>query len=204
MRTKPHARFFLLAIAGVLCLMPLWYFVAPMLSVPVFYMAGEACSAIFQWALGYQRTESVGVLQTSIKVFNEYRGQTRLGALAPMVDYRMQGYGLVILWSLLLASRPKALVRKLLLGSVAMLVLQSVAVSVQWLNDVLNSAGPEALMQTRLHAWIAEAVAFGFHFNLFIFTTLLPVLLWMVLSRDFVWTFWGGTTPDGGKTGIPR
>ncbi len=192
MLLKPQTRFFVLSIVGLLCLMPLWYYLAPTLSAPVFYMAGEACSALFHWALGYQRTETMGVLQTSIKVFSQYQGQARLGALAPTADYRMQGYGMVILWSLLLASRPKAWVRKLLLGSVAMLVLQAVAVGLQWLNDVLYRAGPEALAQTGLPAWVAEVVAFGFHFNLFIFTALLPILLWMVLSKDFVRGFWAG------------
>ena len=192
MLLKPHTRFFLLSIVGLLCLMPLWYFIAPTLSAPVFYVAGEAFSAIFHWVIGYQRNEALGVLQTSIKVFSQYQGQTRLGALAPVVDYRMQGYGMVILWSLLLASRPKAWVRKLLLGSVAMLAAQAVAVGLQWLNDVLYRAGPEALAQTGLPAWVAEVVAFGFHFNLFIFSALLPILLWGVLSKDFVHGFWAG------------
>jgi len=190
MRAKPLTRFFLLAIAGLLCLMPLWYYLAPMFSVPVFYMAGEVCSTIFHWALGYERTGASGVLQTSVKIFSQHQGQTRLGSLAPVVDYRLQGYGMVMLWSLLLASRPPALVRKLLLGSTIMLVLQSLAVIVQWLNDVLNRAGHEALEQTRLPAWLAEVVAFGFHFNLFIFTALLPILIWMALNKDFVQKFW--------------
>lgn len=40
-----------------------------MLSAPVFYIAGEVCSSIFHWALGYERVGASGVLQTSIKVF---------------------------------------------------------------------------------------------------------------------------------------
>lgn len=190
MQTKPLSRFFALAIVGLLCLMPPWYYLAPILSVPVFYMAGEACSSIFQWALGYERVGASGVLQTSIKVFSQHQGQIRMGALAPVADYRLQGYGMVMLWSLLLASRPPALLRKLLLGSAGMLVLQAVAVSLQWLNDVLNRAGHEALAQTRLPGWVAEVVAFGFHFNLFIFTALLPILIWMALSKNFVSSFW--------------
>ena len=130
-------------------------------------------------------------LKTSLgRINSQYQGQTRMGALAPVADYRLQGYGMVMLWSLLLASRPPALLRKLLLGSAVMLVLQAFAVSLQWLNDVLNRAGHEALAQTLLPGWVAEVVAFGFHFNLFIFTALLPILIWMLLSKNFVSSFW--------------
>jgi len=192
MQAKFLPRFFLLTIVGLMFLMPLWYYIAPMLSVPVFYMAGEVCVTIFHWALDYERAGASGVLQTSVKIFSQYQGHTRFGSLAPVVDYRLQGYGIVMLWSLLLASRPLALARKLLLGSTFMLLLQSLAVSMQWLNEVLNRAGHEALAQTKLPAWVAEVVAFGFHFNLFIFTALLPIIIWMGLSKDFLRKFWPG------------
>lgn len=192
MQAKLLPRFFLLAIAGLMFLMPLWYYIAPILSVPVFYMAGEGCASIFHWVLGYERTGTSGVLQTSVKIFSQYQSHTRFGSLAPVVDYRLHGYGMVMLWSLLLASRPPALAWKLLLGSTLMLLLQSLAVSMQWLNDVLNRAGHEALAQTKLPAWVAEVVAFGFHFNLFIFAALLPIIIWMGLSKDFLRKFWPG------------
>lgn len=186
MQVKGKHQFFLISIVGLLFLMPLWYFLAPVFAVPVFFIAGKACVAIFYWVLDYQVDGVVGMLKTSIKLISQHQGQVRLGNLAPQVDYRVQGYGMAIFWSLVLASRLKSTLRNLLVGTVIMIVLQSAAIIMHWLNDVLNKSGSEALMQTRLPSEVAEVVAFGFHFNLFIFTTLLPILVWMALSKDFV------------------
>ena len=119
-------------------------------------------------------------------MFSSQNGQFSLAKLAPAVDYRSLGYGLAILWALLLASMPRGWGRKLVLGTVAMVPVQALNVCLHWLNDALNRAGPEVFSQTRLPAWVAEVAAFGFHFNLFVFIALAPVLLWLALDRQFI------------------
>ena len=42
------------------------------------------------------------------------------------------------------------------------------------------------LVQTGLPGWVADVVAFLYHFNLFIFTALAPVMLWLLLDREFL------------------
>lgn len=190
MRSNSLTLFLVLSVAGLLCLMPVWYyFLSPWLAGPVFYMAGQAVSDLFHWVVTYQRTDTQATLLTSLQFIPE-PGQGRPGNLAPVADYRVHGYGLVMLWAMLLASRPPALVRKLLWGTGVMLVLASVAVALQWLNDVFLRSGAHVLAQTRAPAWLVEAVAFGFHFNLFIFTALSPVLLWALMNRAFVQALW--------------
>ena len=98
MRLNSMGRFLLVAVLSLLCLMPLWYYLAPQLAAPVFYMAGEVMSSVFQWALSYTRQEATGVLKTTLKVVSTHNGQFRTGQLAPAVDYRLLGYGIVILW----------------------------------------------------------------------------------------------------------
>nr|WP_296021453.1 exosortase H-associated membrane protein [uncultured Acidovorax sp.] len=186
MRLNSMGRFLLVAVLSLLCLMPLWYYLAPQLAAPVFYMAGEVMSSVFQWALSYTRQEATGVLKTTLKVVSAHNGQFRTGQLAPAVDYRLLGYGIVILWALLLASFPRGWGRKLLLGSLAMLPIQAINVIVQWCNDALNRAGAEVFAQTGLPGWMADVVAFLYHFNLFIFTALAPVMLWLLLDRAFL------------------
>ena len=110
----------------------------------------------------YRLTDTQATLLTSLQ-FIAAPGQGRSGALAPVADYRLHGYGLVLLWAMLLASRPPALLRKLLWGTGVMLVLASVAVALQWLNDVFLRSGAHVLAQTRAPGWLVEAVAFGFH-----------------------------------------
>lgn len=190
MRSNSLPLFLLLSLAGLLCLMPVWYFfLAPWLAVPVFYMAGEALSNLFHWVVIYQPTGTQATLLTSLQFIAE-QGQGRSGKLAPVVEYRIHGYGLVMLWAMLLASRPAALVQKLLLGTGAMLVVSAVSVALQWLNEVFNRSGVHVLAQTRAPTWLVEAVEFGFHFNLFIFTALAPVLLWVLMNRPFVQALW--------------
>lgn len=186
MQLSSVGRFLLVAIVSLLCLMPVWYYFAPQLAKPVFFMAGEGITAVFQWAQSYDTNDSVGILNTALKVVSVQNGQFRSGKLAPMVDYRLWGYGIVIFWALLMASFPRGWGRKLLMGSVVMLPIQAVNVGLQWCNDVFNRAGPEVLAQTRAPEWIADVVAFFYHFNLFIFTALAPVLLWLWLDRAFL------------------
>ena len=134
--TRPHslALFLLLSVLGLLCLMPVWYFfLAPWLAEPVFLLAGTVVSDAFHWVVTYRLTDTRATLLTSLQVIAE-QGQGRSGALAPVADYRVHGYGLVLLWAMLLASRPPALLRKLLLGTVVMLVFASVGVALQWLR----------------------------------------------------------------------
>ena len=186
MRLSSVGRFLLVAVASLLCLMPVWYYLAPQFAAPVFFMAGELMSSVCQWALSYSRQEATGVLKTTLKVVSTHNGQFRTGQLAPAVDYRLLGYGIVILWALLLASFPRGWGRKLLLGSLAMLPIQAINVIVQWCNDALNRAGAEVFAQTGLPGWVADVVAFLYHFNLFIFTALAPVMLWLLLDRAFL------------------
>ena len=186
MRLSAVGRFLLVALAGLLCLMPVWYYFSSVLAAPVFFLAGETASAVFHWALSYERKETVGVLRTVLKVVSVQDGQFKSGKLAPLVDYRLLGYGIVIFWALLLASFPKGWLRKLVVGSLVMLVIQAVNVGLQWCNDVLNRAGREVFVQTGLPGWVAEVVAFLYHFNLFIFTALAPVMLWLLLDRAFL------------------
>lgn len=186
-------RFLLYCVVGFLCLMPAWYYMAPWLSAPVFYLAGESCSTLFRWVVTYERTNSVGMLITDLRVVVG-QGLAQAGLLAPVVDYRLQGYGTPMLWAMLFASRPVALWRKLVLGTAVLWILQAVGVSAHWLNDVLNRSGPEVLARTSVHAWGAEMVAFYFHFNLFILTALAPIILWVFMNRQFVSTLRSGAT----------
>lgn len=186
MQLSSVGRFLLVAIASLLCLMPLWYYLSPQLSKPVFFMAGEAASTLFHWALSYTQKETTALLNTTLKVVSVQNGQFKSGKLAPLVDYRLLGYGIVIFWALVLASFPRHWGRKLLIGSLAMLPIQALNVALQWCNDVFNRAGPKVFVQTGLPGWVADVVAFLYHFNLFIFTALAPVMLWLLLDREFL------------------
>ena len=134
-------RFLLSSLVGLLCLMPLWYYLASWLSTPVIYLAGEVCSTLFHWVVRYEHIGASGMLVTDLRVIAGH-GLAQPGWLAPVADFRLHGYGMVMLWSMLLASRPARLWGKLALGTGVMWILQAVGVCIQWLNDVLNQSGP--------------------------------------------------------------
>lgn len=116
-------RFLLLSIAWLLVLMWPWYQLSPHLSAPVIALAGEAMRAMFGWVAGVERQGTVGILLTQLNVLVPQGGRLAVAQLAPEVNYRTFGYGVVLLWALLLASRPRRWPVKLLLGTVVLMPL---------------------------------------------------------------------------------
>jgi hypothetical protein len=113
-----------------------------------------------------------------------------LADMAPQVNYRTYGYGLALLWALLLASRPQRLWAKLALGTVILVPSQVVGMCFRWLKEALLSSGPEVWQQTGLPHWVAEVIAYGYQFGFLMLTPLVPVLLWLALDRAFTRRLW--------------
>ncbi|WP_342130716.1 exosortase H-associated membrane protein [Hydrogenophaga sp. OTU3427] len=184
------ARFLLLSIAWLLVLMWPWYQLSAYLSAPVIALAGQVMQTLFGWVAGVERQGTVGVLLTHLNVLVPQGGRLVVAQLAPEVNYRTFGYGVVLLWALLLASRPRRWPLKLLLGAVALMPLQSISLCFQWLKDALLASGPQVLVQTGLPRWSLEVVAYGYQFGFLMLTPLAPVLLWLLLDRSFVQRLW--------------
>lgn len=197
-------RFLLLSIAWLLVLMWPWYQLSPHLSAPVIALAGEAMRAMFGWVAGVERQGTVGILLTQLNVLVPQGGRLAVAQLAPEVNYRTFGYGVVLLWALLLASRPRRWPVKLLLGTVALMPLQSISLCFQWLKDALLTSGPQVLVQTGLPRWSLEVVAYGYQFGFLMLTPLAPVLLWLLLDRAFVQRLWLEMSLAGRLERAPR
>lgn len=184
------ARFFIITIVALIGLMPLWHWISSALAAPVFYLAGNLSTSVFRWAYDYEQKGASAMLITNFKVFSDVAGQARLGQLAPIADYRLMGYGTAMFWALMLGSRPSNWPAKLLLGSAILIPIQSLAIVTQWLNDILNRSGQDVFTQSGLPQWFADMIAFGHHFNLFIFTALAPIIVWMSINRVFAKKLW--------------
>lgn len=197
-------RFLLLSIAWLLVLMWPWYLLSPHLSAPVIALAGEAMRALFGWVAGVERQGTVGILLTQLNVLVPQGGRLAVAQLAPEVNYRTFGYGVVLLWALLLASRPRRWPVKLLLGTVVLMPLQSISLCFQWLKDALLTSGPQVLVQTGLPRWSLEVVAYGYQFGFLMLTPLAPVLLWLLLDRAFVQRLWLEMSLAGRLERAPR
>ena len=80
MRSNSLTLFLLLSVVGLLCLMPVWYFfLAPWLAEPVFFLAGKLVSDTFHWVVTYRLTDTQATLLTSLQ-FIAAPGQGRSAA----------------------------------------------------------------------------------------------------------------------------
>jgi hypothetical protein len=191
MKAMRLSRFLGLSLLLLLVLMPIWYVCSAYFAKVVIEGAGWVLQSGFDWVKGIQTDQTIGVLQTDLRTTVRLPdGSIRVGKLAPKLDYRPSGYGLVIFWALLLASFPTRWWQKLLIGTGGMLAIQVSTLCFHWLNEVFNKTTQEVALQVLPSDWAREAVAFFFHFNIFILTPLAPVLVWFVLDRDFVKRLW--------------
>lgn len=183
-------RILALGIPALLVLMPAWYFLAHYLAAPVIAMAAETMRAMFPWVNGYEIRGSTGVLLTHLKVLVQQGNTLAVGYMTPEVSYRTFGYGVVVLWSLFVVSRPSRPVLKGLAATGVLLLLQAVALCFQWLKDTVISGGPDVLLQARMPAWAPDAIAYGYQFSFLILTPLAPVILWVLLNQGYFRDLW--------------
>jgi hypothetical protein len=196
----PHSRLLRLLLLSVMWLVLLigpWYYLAPWLAKPVLVLAAQAMQWVFVWANGLEQNGPVGVLLTTVQVMVPQAGRLVPAHLAPEVDYRTFGYGVVLLWSLLLASRPQHWGYKLLVGAVAIVPAQAVGVCFHWLRDIAIQGGPLAMRHLGWDQWQLELVAYGYQFGFLMLTPLAPVVLWLCMDHRFVRALWVEMTLAG-------
>ena len=175
--------------ALVVLIVPLYY-LSPYIAIPVVAVAGELMQFTFGWVKGYEQHGTVGTLITSLHVFVPQNGRLEIADMAPEVNYRTYGYGLALLWALLIASRAQRMAFKMALGTLILVPSQAVSMCFRWLREALLTAGIDVWQQTGLPRWVAEVIAYGYQFGYLMLTPLVPVLLWLVLDRAFVRQLW--------------
>jgi hypothetical protein len=189
----PHSRLLRFMLTSVLALVTLivpWYFVSPYLATPVIAVAGQLMDALFGWVQGYERHETVGILLTTLKVMVNHEGRMVVGELTPEVNYRTFGYGLVLFWALLIASRPTGLWSKVALGTLILVPSQVLSMCFRWLREALLGNHAEVFRQAGVPRWMLEVVAYFDQLGFLIITPMMPVILWLILDQAFVRKLW--------------
>ena len=189
----PHSRLFRFMVVSVLALVTLiipWYFISPYLAAPVVYAAGHLMDALFGWVHGIEVHGTVGTLLTSIKVLANQNGRMVVAELTPEVNYRTFGYGLVLFWALLIASRPLGMWKKMALGTLILVPSQVFSMCFRWLREALLTGGPDVVIQAGVPRWMLEVIAYFDQLGFLILTPLMPILLWLLLDRAFVNQLW--------------
>jgi hypothetical protein len=204
----PYSRLFVFMVTSVLALVVLiipWYFLSPYLAAPVISVAGQLMDSTFLWVDGFERQETVGTLLTTLNVAVNQNGRLVVGQLSPEVNYRTFGYGLVLFWALLIASRPKGMWLKMALGTLILVPSQVFSMCFRWLREALLINGAEVVRQAGVHRWMLEIIAYFDQFGFLIITPLMPILLWLILDRAFINQLWmemvmaGAAEAEGNK-----
>lgn len=183
-------RFLVLGIGWLVVLLVPWYYVAPMLSRPAVAVSAEIMAYLFNWVDEVEHVGTVATLVTRIPVAVMQDGQRLVGVLTVEADFLIFGYGIALLWALLLASRPRRLIVKGLIGSLALIPFQVWGLCFQWLKDVLFRGGAATLDYVRWPGLVMDAIGFGYQLGYLVFTPTVPVLLWLALDRRFMATLW--------------
>ena len=190
MRATLIGRFLLLAIVWLAVLLPLWYWAAKWLAVPPIWLAGTVMQSLFSWVEGYEQVGVTAVLHTLVQVRMQGPTGDVLGELAPEASYPSYGYGLVLLWAMLLAARTERWWWKGLLGSLLLIPAQAWGICFQWLRDVVILSGPSGAAYLRYPGWVSEVVAYGYQFGFLMLTPVAPIMLWLLFNKRFVAALW--------------
>jgi hypothetical protein len=183
-------RFLVLGIGWLVVLLVPWYYLAPMLSRPAVAVSAEIMAYLFNWVDEVEHVGTVATLVTRIPVAVMQDGQRLVGVLTVEADFLIYGYGVALLWALLLASWPRRLLVKGLIGSLALIPFQVWGLCFQWLKDVVFRGGAATLDYVRWPGPVMDAIGFGYQLGYLVFTPTVPVLLWLLLDRRFMATLW--------------
>lgn len=190
MRATLIGRFLLLAIVWLALLLPAWYWAAKWLAVPPIWLAGTVMQSLFSWVDGFEQEGVNAVLHTLVQVRMQGPTGDVLGELAPEVSYPTYGYGLVLLWAMLLAARTPGWWWKGLLGSLLLVPAQAWGICFQWLRDVVILSGPSGAAYLQYPRWVNDVVAYGYQFGFLMMAPVAPILLWLLFNRHFVAALW--------------
>ena len=190
MRNTLIGRFLLLSILWLALLLPLWYWAARWLAMPSIWLAGTVMKMMFAWVDGWAQEGVNAVLHTLVQVRMPGAQGDVLGELAPEASYPTYGYGLVLLWAMLLASRTERWWLKGLIGSLLLIPAQAWGISFQWLRDVVLMSGTHGATYLKWSPLAQNAVAYGYQFGFLMLTPVAPILLWLAFNKRFVAALW--------------
>lgn len=205
MRATLIGRFLLLAIVWLAVLLPAWYWAARWLATPPIWLAGTVMKALFSWADGFHQDGVTAVLHTLVQVrMKGPQGADVLGELAPEVNYPTYGYGLVLLWAMLLAARTERWWLKGLLGSLLLVPAQAWGICFQWLRDVALLSGPAGAAYLNYSPLVNNLIAYGYQFGFLMLTPVAPILLWLAFNKRFVAALWLEAALEGAPDKRPE
>lgn len=177
--------FILSAFAWTLVMLILWYWLAAWIAPPMSIVAGYLMHLVFpDWVNGSGWNNAILVLFTDLPMTTVGAIQTqRFEAYA---NISMLGMGLPFYIALLLASKAKSLIPKILLGTLILIPFMLWSISFTWLVQVLSERGAYAVQELNLSVLQLSLIGLGAQMGKLIFPVMIPVLIWLGFERRYV------------------
>ena len=181
----------------------LWYYLSAFHGIPIRLVASEILSGIlgdhFYNIIPNPDRHYLFQVQTRIPFTFPDGSQEALGFIVNPLVY---GYGLPLLFGLVMASSAR-LLRKLLtllIGYLAVMLVQVWGVVWQSLKTLSFNFGPE-VHQVIVDAGVSDnAIALAYQMGVLIFPPLIPVIVWVLASWNEVEQFTGWRPPAKSRT----
>jgi hypothetical protein len=174
--------FFAKAVLWMVALTVIWTQVSAWTSYPA---ASLGHIALGFWAKDWVRTvhKAPGKFEVDTRIPVVVEG--RQGELVLDGDAAHFAYGLPLFIALLLASRSRHLLRRILGGYLLLLPFQAFSLLFFVLKQIMVSA-PNATHSLGIAPWQMETIALCYQIGTLLLPTVIPVALWLWFERSFV------------------
>ncbi len=183
-----------------------WFYSATLLVLPVHWLA-EWILTHWQPDLFKEITQNYYLLNVQTLIFPDEefsQGAGKLAVLEVTANPMIYGYGLAVFAGLVMA-RPdlswKQRLKQLLIGYVVVVLIQTWGIIWDIYKSLFFSGGPDAQKAVLEIGIDPNLIALFYQTGYLIFPAVIPVMVWIVLNRDFIseLTGLGLTTAVTGK-----
>ena len=183
-RPSTLAVFVLSALGWMVALTLLWTQVSRWTSYPVGALAHIALEqGAPMWVRSVQHSVGAMEVDSTIAVSIPEAGH-RLAEITVDANPARYAYGLPILIALLLAARGPRRLSRALGGYALLLPVQAFSLTMYVLMQMVLYAQTSARV-LRVEQWQVEAIVYGYQIGSLVLPTLVPILLWLWLDRQF-------------------
>jgi hypothetical protein len=187
----PLTRFVILVLAWLPVCFAVWYFTAPLLTLPIQWLALAVAKLGFgDIILDVEKSGSVFSFVTNLRPASAttFTG----GRSAVVVDSKalIYTYGLPMFAALALAATGLRdglrLAKVLVIGYLVLLPFQTWGVVADALKQLAITMGPGISSQTGFSSVQREVIAFAYQFGTLILPTVIPAIVWVLTHRPFL------------------
>lgn len=184
-RPSPLTVFALSVFGWIVVLTLLWSQVSAWTSYPVGMLSHIALEqGAPMWVRQVHLSPGHMEVDTAVAVPVQEAGGRR-GEITIEASPGRYAYGLPIFLALVLAARAKGRVRKALAGYLLLLPFQAMSLTMYSLMQVVLAAQLNVRL-LRISQWQMEAIVYGYQVGALVLPTLVPILVWLWLDRQFV------------------